>query len=99
MYKFHFIPFHFISLLLNTNPNLTEESITQADRHRLGLSVVGQRSLAELSSDTRLLVSSEWDLVVQHVVRVDPDGTGAELVGDADGSVEILGVDSGGKTV
>lgn len=87
MYKFHY------------NPNLTKESITQADRHRLGLSVVGQRSLAKFSSNTRLLVSSEWNLVVQHIVGVNPDGTGTELVGDTDGSVEVLGVDSSGETV
>lgn len=34
------------------NISLTEKSITQADGNRLGLCVVGQRSLAEFSSDT-----------------------------------------------
>ena len=37
--------------------------------------------------------------MVQHVVLVDPDGTGAESVGDTDGGVEVGGVDSGGETV
>lgn len=81
------------------SPSLTKESITQADGYRLGLSVVCKCGLAEFSSDTRLLVATEWDLVVQHVVLVNPDGTGTELVGDADGSVEVGGVDGSGETV
>ena len=36
---------------------------------------------------------------MEHVVLVDPDGTSTESVGDTDGGVEVLGVDSGGKTV
>ena len=36
---------------------------------------------------------------MQHVVLVDPDGTGAESVGDTDRGVEVCGVDSGGETV
>jgi len=37
--------------------------------------------------------------VVKGVVGVDPDGTGAQSIGDLDGGVEVLGVDGGGKTV
>ena len=37
--------------------------------------------------------------MVQQVVRVDPDGTSADLVGDADGRVEVGRVDGGGETV
>lgn len=36
---------------------------------------------------------------MQHVVLVDPDGAGAELVGDADGGVEVRRVDGGGEAV
>ena len=36
---------------------------------------------------------------MKHVVLIDPDSTSTELVGDPDGGVEILGVDSRGKTV
>ena len=80
-------------------PSLTEKSITQADRNRLGLSVIGQRSFTKFSSNTRLLVATEWDLVVEHVVLVDPDGTSTERIRDTNSGVEVLGVDSGGKTV
>ncbi len=37
--------------------------------------------------------------MMQHVVLVDPDGAGAELVGDADGGVEVRRVDGGGEAV
>lgn len=33
------------------------------------------------------------------LTAVDPDGTSPEVIADTDGSVEVLGVDSGGKTV
>jgi hypothetical protein len=78
---------------------LPEESITQPDRHRLRLRVVGQRRLAQLTSDTRLLEAAEWQLVVEHVVAVDPHGTGLERVADPDGRVDVLGVHGGGQTI
>lgn len=71
----------------------------ELDSNGLVLCVVGQSSLAELSADAGLLVTTEGELVVEHVVAVDPDGTGSERVGDAEGGVEVLGVDGGGKTV
>lgn len=37
--------------------------------------------------------------MVEGVVGVDPDGAGAERVGDLDGGVEVLGVDGGGEAV
>lgn len=37
--------------------------------------------------------------MVQHVVLVDPDGAGAEGVGDLDGRVDVLGVHGRGETV
>ena len=37
--------------------------------------------------------------MVKGVVRVDPDGTSLEGVRDLNGSVQVGGVDSGGKTV
>lgn len=42
---------------------------------------------------------TEWQLPVKSVVRVDPDSSGAERVGNLDGSGEVGGVDCGGKTV
>ena len=36
---------------------------------------------------------------MESVVGVDPDGAGAEGVGDLDGGVEVAGVDGGGETV
>ena len=79
--------------------HLTEESITETDRHGLGLSVVGQGSLSELATDSGLLVATEWNLVVQHVVAVNPDGTGIDAVGDLDSGVQVVGVDSSSQSV
>lgn len=36
---------------------------------------------------------------MEHVVLVDPDSAGLERGRDADGGVEVLGVDGGGETV
>ena len=55
--------------------------------------------LAQLTADTRLLVTTEWHLVMESVVGVDPHGASLEGVRCLDGSVEVLGVHSGGKTV
>lgn len=78
---------------------LTKESITQTNADSLGLSVVSQSVLAELAADAGLLVAAERHLVVQGVVGVDPDGAGAQGVGDLDGGVEVLGVHGGGQAV
>lgn len=51
----------------------------------------GRRELLKWSQDTYL--------VAEHVVLVDPDGAGAEVVADADGGVEIPSVHGGGETV
>jgi hypothetical protein len=79
--------------------SLTEEHITETDRHRLRLDVVVQRRLTQLTADTRLLVATEWQLPVKSVVRVDPDSSCTERVGDLDGRIEVGGVEGGGKTV
>ena len=63
------------------------------------LSVVVQRGLTQLTPDPGLFVPAKRHLVVQGVVRVDPDGAGLEGVGDLDGGVEVLGVDGGGEAV
>lgn len=39
---------------------LTEQSITKANRHRLRLAVIRQRSLTQLSTNAALLVATEW---------------------------------------
>jgi hypothetical protein len=74
-------------------------SIAESDGHRLGLRVVCKRCLPELPANTRLLESTEWDLVVDDVVRIDPNGTCSQGIGDAEGRVDTLRVDSCGKTV
>ena len=85
--------------LIHLSTRLTEEGVTETNADSLGLSVVGQRILAELTANTGLLVATEGHLVVEGVVGVDPDGTRLEGVGDLDGGVEVLGVDGGGETV
>lgn len=67
--------------------------------HSLDLGVVLKGVGAQFTAKTRLLEATEGSLVVDHVVAVDPDGSSPERVGDADGSVNVLGVDGGGKTV
>lgn len=64
----------------------------------LDLSVVLKSVGAELTAQTGLLETTEGSLVGDHVVVVDPDGTGLEGVGDTDGSVNVLGVDGSGET-
>jgi len=60
---------------------LSEEGTAESDTDRLDLGVVGKRIFAELTSDTRLLETTEGHLVAEHVVVVDPDGTGLEEAG------------------
>lgn len=38
-------------------------------------------------------------MIAQHVVAVDPDGTSLQFIADPNGSVEVCGVDCGGKTI
>lgn len=79
--------------------NLTEERTTESDSHGLDLSVVGQSVLAEFSANTRLFEATEWYLVREHVVAVDPDGTGLKGVGYSDGGVKVCSVNGSGETV
>lgn len=65
----------------------------------LPLTVVVKRGLAELTANTRLLVATEWHLVVKRVVSIHPYSSSAERIRDLDGGVEVRGVHSGGKTV
>lgn len=67
--------------------------------HRFDLSIVFKRIRTQLSADTRFLVSTKGCLVVGHVVLVDPDCAGLEGVGDADRSVEVVGVNTSCQTV
>jgi hypothetical protein len=77
---------------------LSEQSIAQTVVDGLDLSVVLQSVGAELTAQTGLLEATEGSLVGDHVVVVDPDGTGLEGVGDTDGGVDVLGVDGSGET-
>lgn len=56
--------------------------------------VVVQGVLAELATDSGLLVASEGNLGVELVVAVHPDGSGVELVGGGDGTADVPGEDS-----
>jgi hypothetical protein len=89
--------------MLNTERKSTKTAhltvTTHVDLDGLALGVVGQSSLAQLSSNTRLLESTEGKSSRQHVVTVDPHSSGLQAGRHIQGSVEVLGVDSGGKTV
>lgn len=63
MLVFHF-PLRSYSLLLHITfiPRLTEQNIAKTDRNSLGLDVVVQRSLTELTANARLLETTEWKL-------------------------------------
>jgi hypothetical protein len=67
--------------------------------HRLDLSIILKRIRTQLSADTRFLVSTKGSLVVGHIVLVNPDCAGLESVGDADRSVEVVGVNTSCQTV
>ena len=86
-------------MVLPVSPRLTEQRVAKTDRHGLGLDVVLERGLAELAADTRLLVTAEGQLVVQGIVCVDPDGAGAEGVGDFNSCVETTCVHGGAVEV
>lgn len=64
----------------------------------LDLSIVVQSVGAELTAQTGLLITTEGSLAEDHIVVVDPDGTGLQGVGDTDGGVEVLGVDGSSET-
>ncbi len=85
--------------ILSSSGCLTEKSTTKSDTDGLDLCIVGQSVLAELATKTGLLEATEGHLVAEHVVVVDPDGTGLERVGHTKGRVEILGVNGSGKTI
>lgn len=79
------------------NP-LTEESIAQTVVDGLDLGVVLQGVGAKLTANTGGLEATEGSLVGEQVVVVNPDGTSLDGVGDTDSGVDVLGVDTGGKT-
>ena len=88
---FFIVSLLFIFSFLPANPQL-KQSTSETDVDSLGVEVVVERRLTEFTADTGLLVTTERQLVVKHVVAVDPDGTGAERAGDFEGSVEVLGL-------
>ena len=95
----HLLVFDTISSKKSLLQRLAKESSAESDSHRLDLSIVGQRILAKLSSNPRLLKAAKWHLVAEHVVVVDPDGTRLQLVSHSDGGVKVCGMNGGGKTV
>ena len=86
------------SSLLHRRIHLSKQGIAQAVVDGLDLGVVLQGVGAEFTADAGLLEATEGSLVGDHVVVVDPHGTGLEGVGDTDGGVDVLGVDGGSKT-
>ena len=76
-----------------------EQRIPQPYTDRLGLAVVRQRRLTQFSSNSTLLVATKRQLMVQHVILVNPDRTRPQRTTDADGSVQVAGVHGGGQTV
>ena len=75
-----------------------EQSIAKTVVNGLDLGVVLQGVRAELTAKTGLLEATEGSLVGDHVVAVNPNGTGLDGVGNTDGSVDVLGVDTGSET-
>lgn len=61
--------------------------------------LLGKSVLAEFTTHTRRLESTERNGVVQHVRRVDPSGTSLELMCGFDRPVDVLREDSSSKTV
>lgn len=96
-YSLHLVPFFiFLQFIFLVDWRL---AASNADGDRLVLEVGVECLLTQLAANTRLLVAAKGNLGVEEVVVVDPDGTSVELVADADGSVEILGVDGRGQAV
>jgi hypothetical protein len=79
--------------------SLTEQRITETDRHGLRLCVVVQCSLAQLTANTRLLEATEGKLPVKSVVGVNPDSSCLQAVGNFNSSVQVGSVDCGSKTI
>ncbi len=61
--------------------------------------VVVEGGFAEFAADAGHLVTAEGGGGVEDVVAVDPDGAGAEFVGDLVGFGDVFGPDGGGEAV
>ncbi len=88
-------------IFYHTNLSLhsTKQRITKTNRHRLRLAIIRQRSLAQLAPDATLLVTSKRQLMMQHVILIDPDRTSAQRIANADSGVQVGSVDGRGETV
>src|SRR6185437_5753845 len=58
-----------------------------------------ERLMAHLAAPAGLLVSAERQCRVEHVVAVDPDGPGPELLGQSVGLGDVLSPDAGPEAV
>jgi hypothetical protein len=65
----------------------------------LGLGVLQVALLAELAADPGLLVAAKGVPGVEQVVVVDPDGAGAQALGDPDGPGRVAAPDGAGQAV
>lgn len=72
---------------------------TNVDVNSLSLGIVRKCGLAQLTSNTGLLVTTERKSGVKHVVAVNPDGSSLKLLHKLHGGVDVLGVDGGSETV
>ena len=55
--------------------------------------------VSQVAPETALLIAAEGGCGVVLVVRVDPDGSCLDLLGDAVGLADVAGPDAGGEAV
>lgn len=72
------------------------KKVVRIDRY---LRVSLQTVFAQLTADSRLFEAAEWSLSLQDVVRVHPNGSSSESLGEVHGFVQILGEHGGRQTV
>jgi hypothetical protein len=61
-------------------------SDTHADR--LGLKIILEHLASHLAAPSRLLVAAKRHRSIEYIVAIHPDSTGAQLIGDAMGSLD-----------
>src|SRR5258708_5005307 len=67
--------------------------------YRLDLGVGVEHFVAHLTAPAGLLVSAERQCRVEHVVAVDPDGAGPDLLGQGVSLGDVPGPDAGAEAV
>jgi len=85
-------PFHF-------SHKLTEHSIPKTNNHRLRLRIIIQCRLTQLPPNPRLLKPTKRQLMMQQIIRVNPNSPRLQRIAHSNSSVQVLGMNSGGKTI